>query len=112
MMFDPVPGCTAFGFLLALQFLNLFALFLVLNRFFGVSLPFRWSVPNFVFGIALLAIPQYFVLLHRKKFRQIVQTFAHESERQSLVGGLMVGIYVVFSVILFFWAASLFPQTL
>ena len=111
MMFDPVPGCTAFGLLLALQFFNLFALFLAMNRCFDVSLPFRWSGSNFVCGIVLLAVPQYFFLMHREKFRQILREFGHENERQNLIGGLLVGAYVVFSFIFFFWAVLLPPRS-
>src|SRR6266540_1499714 len=98
MMFDPVPGWTAFGFMLALQFLN---------RFFAFSLPLTWSATSFAFGVAVLAVPQYFVLLHRGRFRRFVREFGHESERQSIVGGLIIGVYVVFSFVFLLWAASI-----
>jgi hypothetical protein len=45
--FDLVPGFTAFCLMLVLQFFNLFSLYLVLNRFFGFSLPSKWSAANF-----------------------------------------------------------------
>ena len=111
MMFDPVPGCTAFSFLLLIQFFNLFALFLLLDRCFGISFPFRWSSPEPLCGIVLLAVPQYFFLMHRDKFRLIVREFGHENERQNLIGGLVVGAYVVFSLIFFFWAVLLPPKS-
>jgi hypothetical protein len=37
IMFDPVSGLTGFCFMLALQFFNLFSLYLALNRLFGFS---------------------------------------------------------------------------
>ena len=111
IMFDPVPGLTGFGFMLALQFFNLFSLYLALNRLFGFSLPFRWSALNFACGVALLAVPQYFFLLHRESFRRVVREFGHESERQSIIGGLIVGVYVVFSFLFFFCAVSLPRET-
>ena len=107
MMFDPVPGWTAFGFMLALQFFNLFSLYIILNRFFAFSLPLTWSATSFAFGVAVLAVPQYFVLLHRGRFRRFVREFGHESERQSIVGGLIIGVYVVFSFVFLLWAASI-----
>ena len=109
-MFDPVPGLTGFCFILALQFFNLFSLYLALNRLFGFSLPFRWSALNFACGVALLAVPQYFFLLHRERFSRVVREFGHESERQSIIGGLIVGVYVVFSLVFFFWAVLLPPR--
>ena len=112
MIFDPVPGLTAFGFLLVLQFFNLFSLYLVLRRFFEFSLPFRWSASNFACAIALFAVPQYFLLLHGDRFKRVVQEFGHEGERQNVIGGLIVGAYVVFSFVFFFWAASLPPRNL
>jgi hypothetical protein len=111
IMFDPVPGLTGFGFMLALQFFNLFSLYLAFNRLLGFSVPFRWSALNFACGIALLAVPQYFFLLHREKFRRVVREFGHESERQSIMGGFIVGVYVVFSFLFFFWAVSLPPRS-
>src|SRR2546430_11791985 len=87
MIFDPVPGLTAFGLLLVLQFFNLFSLYLVLSRFFEFSLPFRWSASNFACGVALFAVPQYFFLLHGGRFKRVVQEFGHESERQSIIAG-------------------------
>jgi hypothetical protein len=107
IMFDPVPGLTGFCFMLVLQFFNLFSLYLVLNRLFGFSLPFKWSAANFWYGVALLAVPQYFFLLHGDRFRRVVREVGHETERQSMVGGLVVGAYVVFSVVFFLWTAFL-----
>jgi hypothetical protein len=60
--FDLVPGFTAFCLMLVLQFFNLFSLYLVLNRFFGFSLPLKWSAANFGCSVVLLALPQYFFL--------------------------------------------------
>jgi hypothetical protein len=96
--------------MLALQFFNLFSLYLAVNRLFGFSLPFRWSALNFACGVALLAVPQYFFLLRRERFRDVVREFGDESERQSTVGGLIVGVYVVLSFLFFFWAVSLPPR--
>jgi hypothetical protein len=110
IMFDPVPGLTGFCFMLALQFFNLFSLYLVLNRFFGFVLPFKWSAANYCAGVILLTVPQYFFLLHGERFRRVVREVGHESEHQSIMGGLIVGVYVVFSFVFFFWAVLLPPR--
>jgi hypothetical protein len=107
MMFDPVPGLTGFCFMLVLQFFNLFSLYLVLNRFFGFSVPFVWSAASFLCGVALLALPQYFFLLHGERFRHVAREFSHESARQSTIGGFIVGAYVAFSFVFFLWAGFL-----
>jgi hypothetical protein len=55
-------------------------------------------------------VPQYFFLLHREGFRRVVREFGRESERQSIIGGLIVGVYVVFLFIFFVWAVLLPPR--
>ena len=110
MIFDPVPGCTAFGFMLFLQFVNLFSLYLALNRVLGLSFPFNWSAWNFICAVALLVVPQYFFLIHGDRFRRVVLEFDHESKRHSIIGGFIVGLYVVLSFVLFLWTAFLPPR--
>jgi len=107
---DPVPVVTAFCFMLVLQSLNIFCLFVIVDRFHPIRLPLQWSYQNVLAGLALLALPQYFFLLHRSRFRRVVAEFAHESERHSLIGGLIVGVYIVSSFILIFVAASIPPR--
>ena len=110
MLYDPVPGFTAFCLMLFLQCLNIFSLFLIIDRLISVSLPFRWSVPNFLYAVALLALPQYFFLLHRGRFRRVVGEFTHETERQSVIGGFIVGAYILSSILLPFFAVSIPPR--
>jgi hypothetical protein len=107
VLFDPIPGFTAFCFLIVLQSLNVFCLFIIVDRFYPITLPLRWSYQNVLCGFALLAVPQYFFFLHRGRFRRVIGEFAHESERQSLIGGLVVGVYIVLSFLLIFVAASI-----
>jgi hypothetical protein len=108
--FDPVPAVTAFCFMLVLQSLNIFCLFIIVDRFHPIRLPLQWSYQNVLLGFALLALPQYFFLLYRGRFRRVVAEFAHESERHSLIGGLMVGVYIVASFIFLFVATSIPPR--
>jgi len=107
---DPVPGFTAFGFMLVLQALNIFCLFIFVDRFHPITLPLRWSYQNVLCGFALLALPQYFFLLHRGRFRRVIGEFAHESERQSVIDGFVVGVYIVLSFLLIFLAMSIPPR--
>jgi len=106
--FDPIPGFTAFCFLIALEWLNVLGFFIIIDRFYAITLPLSYR--NALFGLALLALPQYFFLLHRRRFRRVIAEFAHESQRQSLIGGLLVGFYVVFSFVFVLLAASVPPR--
>src|SRR5438067_6421585 len=108
MLFDPVPDTTGFCLMVILQLANLSSLAFVLNHFFGFIIGL--SSLMFWCALLLLALLQYFVLLHGKRFRRVLRQFARESERQSLIGGLVVAAYVVFSVAFFFWSLSLGPR--
>jgi hypothetical protein len=107
MLLDPVPDTPGFCLMVILQLANLSSLVFVLNHFFGSSIGL--SRPTFWCALVLLALPQYFLLLHGQRFRRVLRQFVHESERQSVIGGLVVAAYVVFSVALFFWSLSLGP---
>jgi len=108
MLFDLVPDTTGFCLMVLLQFANLSSLAFVLNHFFGFTIGL--SRPMFLCALLLLALPQYFVLLRRKKFRRVLRQFVHESERQSVIGGLVVAAYVLLSVAFFFWSLFLGPR--
>jgi uncharacterized membrane protein YdcZ (DUF606 family) len=78
---------------------NIVALYFTLKHYFGFSLPFAWSAANFAVGAALLAMPQYFLLLYRKRFKRVARGFAHEGEWQSVIGGVIVGVLVLLFLI-------------
>src|SRR4051812_39239841 len=110
MMFDMAPAFTALGLMVVTQILNLgFLLFLaewLVGRRILPHLP-SWQ------GLAilpLLGVPQYFHLLHRGRFRHTLKEFRHETSRQSVIGGIMVAAYILFSFILLIWSATL-PRT-
>ena len=110
VLFDPVPGVSAFCFMLALQCFNILSLFVIIHHWFAISLLFRWSFPYVLFGFALLALPQYFFLLYCGRFKRLVGEFARETERRSLIGGFVVGAYIVLSFLLLFLAAFIPPR--
>jgi hypothetical protein len=83
---------------------------MIVDRFHPIRLPLQWSYQNVLLGFALLALPQYFFLLYGDRFRRVVAEFAHESERHSLIGGLIVGVYIVASFIFLFVAGSIPPH--
>ena len=108
ILWDPVPDMTGFCLMVFLQFANLSSFAFVLNHFFGFTIGL--SRPMFWCALLLLALPQYFVLLRGKRFRRVLKQFVHESERQSVIGGLVVAAYVVFSIAFFFWSLFLGPR--
>jgi hypothetical protein len=104
---DPVPAVTGFCFLLFLQLLNLGSLFILIDRFHRITWPIHSSFANALVFNALLALPQYFFLLHGRRYRRVVGEFAHENERNSVIGGLLVGVYVVFSFVFLILVAEI-----
>jgi len=58
----------------------------------------------------LIALPLYYSLVHKGRYRHIVKEFEVESARQRQIRGLGVSLYVVFSVVLLFAVALLRGQ--
>ena len=59
-----------------------------------------------IIGGGLLALPLYFVFLHKGKYKHIVREFESESPRQRTVRGIGVLLYIVLSLVFLFAGAS------
>jgi hypothetical protein len=103
---DPAPEYTALFGMLVVQGLNLGLLAALIQWFTGAQLPYLGRL-ELVYLLVILGLPQYFLFVHRGKFKGIAERFATESSRQSLLGGCAVALYVVFSFVLFMWGTSL-----
>jgi hypothetical protein len=57
--------------------------------------------------LALMALPLYYTLVYKGRYRHIVREFDVESARQRQIRGLGVSLYVVFSLVLLFAVALL-----
>jgi hypothetical protein len=106
----PAAEYGALASLLMVEGLNICTLVCVADLFVGRGLLPLFSSTQSVWLLATLAIPQYFVLVYRSRYKRIAQRFVHESTRHSLLGGIAVGIYTLGSFLVFFWLTSLPPQ--
>jgi len=108
---DPAAEYAALACLLIVEALNIYTLLCAADLIAGRRLLPPFSSAQSLWLLAVLAILQYFALIHRRKYKRIAERFIHESPRQRLFGGIAVTIYTVGSFILFFWLASLLPHT-
>ena len=51
-----------------------------------------------------LMILNYFLFLHKKKYKEIEKWFKNESNTQRIIGNIIVSVYVIFSLTWVFWA--------
>ena len=107
---DPAAEYGALACILFVQGLNLWALVGLAEWYSGVQFVPRLSLLHILCILAVLAVPQWFALVHRDRFKRITQRFAHESSRQRLVGSLAVAVYTVLSFVLLIWISSLTPK--
>ena len=108
---DPAAEYGALACLLIVEALNIYTLLCAADLYAGRHLLPAFSSAQILWLLAALAIPQYFALIHHHNYKRIAQRFVHESARQRLVGGIAVGVYTVASFVVFFWLASLLPNT-
>src|SRR6266581_2387023 len=97
LLFDPTPEFTALGLIVVVQGMNIGLLWFVAEWYFQQPLFRHLSNVQVISFMAVLAVPQYFFLMHRGRFRRIAQEFAGESERQSIAGGVVIALYIVLS---------------
>jgi hypothetical protein len=93
------PEINAFLLTVALMWVNALLMVGVVDICLGnshSSLP-RLSNLAIVALATLTMIPQYFLLLWRGKYKQIVCRFSSESLRQSIIRGIIVAIYIFLS---------------
>ena len=107
---DPAAEYGALACLLLVQGLNLWALVGLSEWYSGVQFVPHLSSLHILCILAALAVPQWFALVHRGRFKRIAQRFAHESPRQRLVGSLAVAVYTVLSFVLLIWISGLTPK--
>jgi len=112
---DDEVSINALVLLVALLCLNLITLVGLAESISGTSfLLARFSRKVAHVGIltigALIALPLYYSLVHKGRYRHIVKEFEVESARQRQIRGLGVSLYVVFSVVLLFAVALLRGQ--
>jgi fumarate reductase subunit D len=112
---DDKVSINALVLLVVLLCINLITLLGLAESITGTSfLLTRFSQKIAHIGIlmigALIALPLYYSLVHKARYRHIVKEFEVESARQRQIRGLGVLLYVVFPFVLLFAVALLHGQ--
>jgi hypothetical protein len=107
---DPAAEYGALACLLIVQGLNLWTLLGLAEWYSCVRFLPPLSSLQTLCILATLAVPQWFVFIHRARFKRVAQRFAHESPRQRLIGSLAVAVYTVLSFVLLIWISGLTPK--
>lgn len=94
---------TAFFSLTFLVYANLVSIFLALKLILNFSIS-HIELTKLEIGIYSLlpAIPQFLLLLHRKKYLKILKEFGTEDKRRSLKGTIHAWLYIVITFVILF----------
>ena|ERR1700722_18747354 len=98
---DQIPAFTAFWFMVVLQALNVGLLLVLMEAITGIRFMQHLSKIEPLLLAMLIAVPQYFVLVHRGRFANILEEFADEPLQDRKRGTMCVTIYVVLSFVMF-----------
>jgi len=109
---DPIPAFTAFWFLVVLQGLNLGLLLVVADAITGLRFMKGLSKTEPLLSAMLIAVPQYFILVHGGQFQSILQEFADEPARSRKRGTMFVTLYVLLSFAVFIVCAILIGRAI
>ena len=94
---------TAFFSLTFLVYVNLLSLFLALKLIFNFSIS-HIELSKLEIGIYSLipAIPQYLLLLHKKKYLNILKEFGIEDKKSSIKGTIYAWLYMTITLLILF----------
>ena len=107
----PSPEIAALVLIVVVQALNVYGIVGLAEWYAGRRLLPTLSFPAIFVIIALLAALQYVALVRPHRFRSIVRSFAGESVRKEVIGGIIVAFYVVFSLVFAIWSVTLLRST-
>lgn len=108
LLLDPAPEYTALGLMLVLEGLNLALAVGVVRACVGIRQFPSFPKAGVISLLIVLAVPQYFCLIHRGKARKIIRCFANENRRQARIGAIVIASYVMLSFACFVTAGFLF----
>lgn len=86
--------------------LNFLTVGFVLYAFFGVKLQFGNPFIEGPLIIGIVTIINYFLFVHKKKYKAIIKTYKNETKNEIKKGNIMVSIYILLSFIMIgvgFW---------
>lgn len=97
---DTTPQFSAFIMTVVITGLNVLCLIEVVDLQVSVSFLKDVSRPALVLALTAFSVPQYFVLLHKSKYKGIVSDFSLESSYQRRNRGVIISVYVAVSLVL------------
>ena len=100
---DPSNHYAAFYSIAFLVFMNFVTIYLILNYFFSFSIDsIHYSKGLIIVIIAILSLPQYFLLIHNKKYLKIKVKYEDKNKSDAIRGSILTWLYIIFSFALFF----------
>ncbi len=86
----------AFLSLIVLVFINLLTIKLYVGTIFNIQI-YDGSLGklNTILVNIILAIPQYFILIYKKKYLKIETKFEPETDKQRIVGNVIMAFYII-----------------
>ena len=104
---DQTPEISAFAVTVIVVWWNLLSLANLLELVFSKRLFPPLSIPSILAMGAIIALPQYFILIHRGRHKLMFNEFASEGPRQVVTRGVLIGIFIPASFILMIVTAVL-----
>ena len=96
--FDPVPEFSALLIMVCLEWMNIYWILGVSERLVHARLIPALSNWQVIVAMCLIALPQYFLLVHNRKYKRIAKEFSSEGKWQKYIGSGLVLLYVLLSV--------------
>jgi hypothetical protein len=109
---DPTPAFTALVLLVVIQCFNVYFLVGIANWYLRRSIVPHFSLIEILLAMIILGLPQYFLLLHRRKLKLIVKEFENETSFRAVVGAIIVSLYALCSLAFAIWSVTLGPREL
>ena len=108
---NDAPHHTAFLTYVFLISLNITTLYGFLDFFLDLAIKsISYSKLLMVILFITVAIPKYFLLLHKDKHADISKVFRKENRREVIVGNIKVWTYIIASLFLFFFLLFLYMK--
>ena len=97
---------TAFVTLTFLVYINLLSILLGLKAYFNFAIEMilgevqKW---HYLLLLIILSLPQYFILLYKKKYLDIIEEFKDETQKEKKRSNIITILYIIASLFVFFF---------
>ena len=91
---DPFPEITGFWTMAMAVNLNITVVLFIVRVF----APMQVTLSHFAIIGVISLIPQYFCVLHRKRYKQVIERYKSESPQQRRLGHVIASVYAIGSL--------------